>query len=322
MSQASIADIAREIERYDSFVICGHVSPDGDCLGSQLALQAALRKMGKKATCLLAFKEEIEYGLRFMPGIDEMVPASDYDGDAEAFVTVDVPSAERMGEEAALVHGRTPHTITIDHHLSEGDFSDVAYVDSHAPATSMIVWDLVKELGVEPDAAIATCVYVGIITDTGRFQYQNTTADALAVASEVVGFGADPAEIARNIYQNRSRQSLALEQRMLANLEIVGKGQFAMSHIMRSDFVETGARKPDAEPLIDVLRSIRGIRVACMLRQQTGSVRGSLRAKDDTDVARIAEQLGGGGHRAAAGFTFKGSMDDARDYVRNVFENL
>ena len=314
--------IAAALLSADNIVICGHVSPDGDCIGSQLALYWALRSLGKKVTCLLAKDEPVDYGLLFLPGVEDMVPAADFDGRADAFVAVDVPNADRMGNEAKRLFNQTGETITIDHHLSDAPMSRVNYVESDAPAAAMIVWKLIPLLGVTPDVRIATCCYAGLLTDTGRFQYQNTTAESLQMAGEMVSAGVDPALVACEVYQNRSRPSIALEKRMLERIEYHGGGQFAISYLKRSDFVETGAIKADAEPMIDVLRSIRGIRVACMLREQEGQVRGSLRAKDDTDVAVLARRFDGGGHKAAAGFTFKGSLDDAIRTVAKMFDEI
>lgn len=322
MGHVSVAEIASLLAEHDDFVICGHVSPDGDCLGSQLGLARALRSCGKNVTCLLAQADPIDHSYRFLPGIDDMVVAEQFSGKVGMFVTVDVPTADRMGKAAAELHSQAPATLTIDHHIAQGPFSAYEHIEEEASATALIVWDIAKQMGCADDADVALCCYTGIVSDTGRFQYQNTDARSLVAAAEMVQAGADPAYAAREIYQSRSRQSLALEGRMLSRMELLCDGAFAISYLLRSDFVETGAQKSDAEPLIDVLRSVRGIRVACMLREQQGSVRGSLRAKDDTDVAAIAAAIGGGGHRAAAGFTFKGSMDDARALMARTLRDL
>lgn len=318
----SLGEIAAVLLAADDLVICGHVSPDGDCLGSQLGLAWALKSLGKRVTCLLARDEAVDYGLRFLPGVGDMVPACDFHGPCSAFVSVDVPDAGRMAADAKRLHASAGETVTIDHHLSSGPMSRVNYVDAAAPAAAMIVWRLIPLLGVQPDARMAICCYTGLLTDTGRFQFQNTTAEALQMAAEMVAMGVDPAEVAREVYQNRSRASIALEKRMLGRIEYWGGGQFVSSYLRRSDFVETNAIRADAEPMIDVIRSIRGVRVACMLREQEGQVRGSLRAKDDTDVSVLAHRFGGGGHKAAAGFTFEGSLDEARRVMAEMFDEL
>jgi phosphoesterase RecJ-like protein len=290
------------------------VSPDGDCIGSQLSLAAALRSLGKRAMCVLARDEDIEFGLRTLPGAGSLIPAVQVEGPIGTFVTVDVPSADRLGDAAAL-HSRAARTITIDHHLSRKPLSQANYIDSEAPACAMIVWKLLPYLGVEPDRTMATCCFTGLSTDTGSFRYQNTTSEAFRLAGEMVAAGADPAQVAADVYQSRSFASLKLERLMLSRIHAHARGQVVVSYTTLDDYRRTGAEKIDAAPLIDTLRSVRGVRVACMLREQEGCVRGSLRAKDGTDVASIARRLGGGGHRAAAGFTVHGTLQEALDAV-------
>lgn len=311
-TNTTLSAMADEIKKYDDFAICGHVNPDGDCLGSQLALAFALKSIGKRVTCLLASSNPIEAGLGFLPGIQEMVPGSQFEGDVRAFIACDVPIPERMGE-GARVQERAAVKFTIDHHAVPQSMSDFNYVDPDSPATGMLIWQLIKELGVEPTTEMAMCCYAALMTDTGRFQYQNTTADAFVAAGEMVAAGADPSLAAREVYQSRTSASIQLERIMLENMTVSSDGLWALSYVSLADFERTGAVKADAEPLIDTLRSLKGVKVACMLREQSECVRGSLRAKgDDLDVAELARSIGGGGHKAAAGFTFEGTLSDAR----------
>ena len=253
-TNTDLGAIAEALRSRDDFIICGHVSPDGDCLGSQLGLAAALKGLGKRVTCLLAKDEPIDERLGFLPGAAELVPAASFDGIARTFVAVDVPTRERIGEAAAALLEGCDLTVTVDHHAVDSTMTDLVYVDPDAASTTMLVWELAGLLGAERAGDVAQCCYTGLVTDTGRFQYQN-------------------------------------------------------------DFEATGAVKADAEPIIDALRSVAGVRVACMLREQGDVVRGSLRAKDDTDVAAVARSFGGGGHVAAAGFTLSCTLDEARRLV-------
>ena len=321
-SAVSLEEMAQALKAADNFVICGHVSPDGDCLGSELGLAWALRALGKKVVCLRAKDEPVEFGLRFLPGVEDVIPACEYEGSVESFITVDVPTAKRMGVDAAELHVQATRTFTIDHHLSQEPLSHLNYVDASAPAAALIIWKLIPYLGIKPDVQMATCCYVGLITDCGRFTYQNTTADALSCAAEMLAVGVDPAKVAAEVYENRSRASLALERRVIEHCEYLNGGQVLISYLKRSDFVETNSTKVDAESMIDLLRSVRGVQIACMLREQDGQVRGSLRSKDSTDVAKIAAQFEGGGHKAAAGFTYKGSLADARRDLAEILGNL
>ena len=314
-TNTDLASIAEALKAHDDFVVCGHVSPDGDCLGSQLGLAAALKGLGKRVTCLLAKDEPIDERLAFLPGAAELVPAASFDGRAQVFVGVDVPTRERIGEAAAALRDGCELAVTVDHHAVDEAMSDLVYVDPDVASTTMLVWELAGLLGADRAGDVALCCYTGLVTDTGRFQYQNTDAAALAAASAMVAAGADAAGVAREIFQSRSLPSVELEALAVERMRFGADGGWALSWVMRDDFDAVGAVKADAEPLIDALRSLRGVRVACMLRDQGDSVRGSFRAKDGTDVAALARTLGGGGHRAAAGFTVSGPMEAAVERI-------
>ncbi len=311
-TNTTLEAMAERMKGCDDFVLCGHVNPDGDCLGSQLALMHALHAIGKRATCLLVERDSVDLGLRFLPGVDDMVAACDFDGQAGTFVACDVPTVARLGA-AGDIRSRARMRFTVDHHAADVSMSECNYVDPDAPACGMIAWELVKLLtGGDIPAASAMCCYTALMTDTGCFQYQNTTPAALRAACEMVEAGADPALVSSEVYQSRSFASLMLEKAMLENVTVAEDGLWAFSYLRKSDFDRLGAVKADAEPLVDIVRSLAGVRVACMLREQSDGVRGSLRAKgEEIDVSELACAIGGGGHRAAAGFTFEGSLDEA-----------
>ncbi len=312
-TNTTLAAIACALRERDHFVICGHVSPDGDCLGSQLALAAALRQAGKQCACVLARDEEPPRDLAFLPGFDGLVPAARYEGPCEVFVAVDVPTTERVGD-AARLQAAADLTVTVDHHAVPEAMSALSYTHPDVASTTMLVWELAAVLGAERDRIVATCCYTGLMTDTGRFQYQNADAAAFAAAAEMVAAGAEPAVISRRIYQTRSLASILLEGRNVNHMALSADGAAALSWLSQADFEACGACKADAEPMVDVLRAIDGVEVACMLREQPdGEIRGSLRAKGDADVAAIARAFGGGGHTAAAGFTFAGALAQAVD---------
>lgn len=301
----------------DDFVVCGHVSPDGDCLGSQLALTAALRRLGKRVTCVLVKDEPVEANLlRVLDGAQDLVFAGAYKGAPGAFVGVDVPTRERIGEAACALLDQAPFSFTIDHHAVDTTMCDMVYVDPDAASTTMLIWELAGYLGVERAGAVANCCYTGLVTDTGRFQYQNTDERCMSLAAEMVAAGANPASVSREVFQNRTYASMRLEATAIMRAEFSEDGATALGYLTREDFARFGAQKSDAEPVIDALRRIEDVRVACMLREQEDCIRGSLRAKDDTDVSAIARTFGGGGHVAAAGFTLHCTLDEAVAQVR------
>lgn len=321
-TNATIADLAGIIRECDDFVICGHVGPDGDCFGSQLALFHVLKAMGKRATCVLVRDEEPAASLAFMPGMELMVPATSYDGPCKTFIGVDVPTRDRIGEAACRLLDRADVSITIDHHASDVTMCQHVFVDPDVAAAAMLVWDLAKLLVDEPPLDSAVCAYVGLVTDTGGFRFQNTDSRAFDVAAELVAYGVDPSVVATNVFQNRTMASLRLEALTVDRMLVICDGKASMSWVTNADLERFGADKSDVEPLIDTVRALDGTVVACMLREQDGCVRGNLRAKDDTDVSELARQLGGGGHKAAAGFTLDMPILDAVEFMKPLIANL
>ena len=310
-TNTTLADLARELQKHDDFVICGHVSPDGDCVGSQLALMHALRQLGKRCVCVFADNDgAIDDGLHYLPGACELMPPASCTGPVGVFVGVDVPTVKRIGDAAAL-HGRAQLRVTVDHHAVDEPMADLVYVDSGAASTSMLVWELAGCMLEKRSVEVAQCAYTGLLTDSGGFQFQNTDAAAFRAACEMVECGADVAAAAREVLQSRSLPSLQLEARMIERMRFGSEGATVISWLSKADFEQTGAVKADAEPLVNTLRAVKGVRIACILREQEASIRGSLRAKDDTDVSGLARAHGGGGHKAAAGFTMHGEVADA-----------
>ena len=321
-ANTTIEDMAARMRTLDDFVICGHVSPDGDCIGSQLALWNALRAIGKRATCVLVRDEPTPMELSFLPGIEQMVPAQRFNGLSSTFVACDVPSRARMGEAACAILDASSQSFTIDHHPSEGPVTDYLYADSKSASASILVWQLVKYLVEEPPYESALCAFTGLVTDTGGFRYQNSDENAFRIAGELVSWGVDPSMVCTHVFQNRSLASLELEAATIRRIKLIGDGAAAISYVLVSDFEKTGATKADAEPLVEALRSLSGVRVVCMLREQDGVVRGSLRAKDDTDVSELARELGGGGHTAAAGFTLELSIEHAVEMMAEKLSQI
>lgn len=322
-TNTTLEEIAECLLKADSICICGHTSPDGDAIGSGLALRCALVQLEKDPIMLLADDAgTLHKKFAFLPGADRYIPAKSYKGTPDAFVCVDAPNAERIGYAASKVHARAKTTVTIDHHATAKRLSDLSYTDPDAASTTTLIWKLAEHLGVDMTADIATCALAGLMTDTGSFQYQNADPEAFELASEMVRAGASPNAISTNFFQRKSLATIELEALTVKNMHMIAGGRAVLSWVTLEDMGRTGATKADCEMLINVLRSIDGVDVACILKEQEGSVRGSLRAKDDTDVAAVAEEFGGGGHRAAAGFTMRCSLRDAIETMSARLEEL
>lgn len=314
MTQLDYASGIDLLQGQHSIAVCGHVNPDGDSLGSTLALTLGLRGLGYDVTPLLATREKPRL-YDFLEGYEDLIPACEYHGRPDVFILVDVPNAQRAGD-AEYVFRRAKKTMVIDHHQGDAAFADVGFVDSTAAAAGMLVWDFLEQSGAELTAPIATCCYTALVTDTGRFQFQNADARALRAAADFAQAGAIPSEVARFVYQRRSWAALQLEALVVERMELLFDGKVVLSWVTEADFKEIGASKEDGDSLIDAIRQLDGVDVAVMLREQGPIVRGSIRSKTDRDVAAIAAKMNGGGHKAAAGFTVHDTLDKALVIVK------
>ncbi len=198
----------------------------------------------------------------------------------------------------------------IDHHPDNEEFGSVNVVDHRVAATGLLVMRLIESLEIPLSPEVAMCLYVALMTDTGRFQFANTTPQALRDAATLVEAGASPAELARSVYQSRRREALDLESRVLSRLTLANDGRVAYTYVTKADYEETGARPDETENLVDLARVLGGIEVAMLLRVRDGEIRGNLRSKTNFDVGAVARGFDGGGHAAAAGFTVQGGLDD------------
>lgn len=305
---AAYHQAAIELRTAGSVAVCAHVKPDGDAIGSVLALALALRQMGVPAVPTLADATDPPVTYRFLPGIDLFVPAARIDP-PDVFVALDTPNLDRLGAAASLfADART--TVVLDHHPDNSGFGTVNVTDVEAAATGLMVWRLIDALGAIPTADIALCCWTALITDTGRFAYGNTTADALRDGAAMIDAGADPAEAHLMLYENRTHASLALEALVVSRIETANGGRVAHTWVAAEDYVRIGAAPDETEHLVESVRAIRGVEVAVLFRLHPDHVRVNLRAKTGFDVGSVARSRGGGGHAAAAGFTAAGGRDD------------
>ncbi len=291
-----------------SVVVCGHVRPDGDAVGSVLAATLALRQAGVAAIPTLADDAPPPATYAFLPGFALFTPVAELES-PEAFLALDAPKLDRLGLAAEMA-AAAPNLVVIDHHQGAEAFGTVNLLDPGTASTGQLVWRFAEALEIEPTPEIALCCYVALQTDTGRFQYSNTSPQAFRDAAEMVERGIDPAEASRLVYETRSMASIALEGRVLSRIKLANDGHVAYSWVEDADFAETGAQPGDGERLIDAVRTLGGIDAAAVFRLHDGEVRVNLRAKGSHDIGTVASSFGGGGHKAAAGFTFEGTLED------------
>ena len=306
------------IEGARTIAISGHTNPDGDALGSELALGLALRQArpDARATMLLADDAPVPRVYRFLAGSGELVPASSYAETPDLFISVDAPSLERL-HHAADVARRARTTAVIDHHPAASEFSDTVVRHPEAASASMLVLELMDVMGVAPTPAIADCLFCGLLTDTGRFQYQNADAAAFECAARLVRAGASPSTVSFEVYQSQRLEYLQLSALVVGRIATLAHGRVAYSYATNADLARFGVDHDECDGLIDLVREVDGVEVCLFCKEGRSSVvvRGSLRSKDEHDVSCVARRFGGGGHAAAAGFSFKGTVREALDAV-------
>ena len=302
--------VLAELHSAQRLIVVAHEHPDGDALGSLIGMQGALTALGKDCLMFIDSSElplPQEYDFLSLSGLVSSPPD---DLDERTIVFLDCGNLERNPAEALQRSGM--HILNIDHHHDNTHFGTVNLVVPDASCTAEIVWDLMQGLGTAPTQEIAEALYVGLITDTGRFMYENTGPRAHRMAADLIEAGVDVHEIYRRVYEGVPYGKLALLARGLAKVERYDSGRLTVTELDAADFAESGAEESYSEGVIDHLRAVQGTAVAALVRDRIGDTDGSgkplrkvsLRASDErVDVSAIARVQGGGGHRQAAGFT-------------------
>jgi phosphoesterase RecJ-like protein len=304
---ASREKILRELRDADRFILVTHENPDGDALGSLVAVNEILGRLGKDSLMFMAADEfplPSEYRFFLLDGLISVPPE---DVEERTIVFLDCGNIDRNPADVLKRDGA--HILNIDHHHDNTHFGTVDHVVPKASCTAEIVWDLMRGLGVEPSMTIAEALYVGLVTDTGRFMYENTGTGAHVMAAELIAAGVDVHEMYRRLYEGIPFGKLELLARALSNVERYDEGRLTITRLSARDYAETGAAENFSEGVVDHLRSVHGTAVAGLVRDllgdgQAGRRKVSLRATNErVDVSAIARAQGGGGHRQAAGFS-------------------
>ena len=313
-------EVLEEIEGARRFLLVTHENPDGDAIGSLVAMRGVLQQLGKNVVMFLAPDElPLPYEYRFLD-LDGLVTELPDDLSDRVVVFLDCGNIDRNPIAGAWSDGA--HVLNIDHHHDNTRFGTVNWVDDDASCTAELVWCLMRDLDVEPTITIAEALYVGLVTDTGRFMYENTGARAHVMAAELIDIGVDVAGVYKRLYEDMPFAKLELLSRALAHIERYDDGALTIARLTRDDFRLAGAEESYSEGVIDHLRSVAGTKVAAISREllaegATGRKKVSLRATgNDIDVSAIARAGGGGGHRRAAGFATELSDADLVQFLR------
>lgn len=317
MKNNTLKEIAIELLKAESVLLFPHVNMDGDSLGSCVALCKGLRKLSKKAYVLI--DEDVPLYLNFL--------VKDYCvRDMSKIKNPDVCVAIDSGEVSRFIKRKEEFfagkkTMAIDHHVSTDPVFDFNYIDPKASATAMIIYYLLKEMKVEMDKEIGEALWAGITTDTGNFQYSNTTKETHLVVSELYDLGIDHNKISINIYENVRKEKVMMINKIMDTLTIFAKGKGALCYGTLEMLKETGATPDETEGVVESIRSIAGVEVAAFLREDDEKeIKVSMRSKSYANVAEIALRFNGGGHKNAAGCTINSTLDFAMKMLINEIE--
>ncbi len=312
---ANFDPIGEVLRSHQSFVLISHVRPDGDAIGSQLALGFSLMAAGKNVR--LINEDGLPENLAFMAGSEKIELPPSEPLDVEVAIALDTATKPRLGERALHAASKAKIWLNIDHHISNPKYGDVNLIDSTSPATGQILYQLITALDLPLPAETRDAIYVAVSTDTGSFQYPSTTALTYDMAADLIRRGLDVGGINSKIYDNYPFRRVELMRALLNTLETSADGLVASWELRDQVRIDLALLPEDSEGLIDIIRAIRGVQLAVFFEELIdGKIRVSMRSKDRRlDVCNIAQEFGGGGHALAAGIRMKGPLEDAKAQV-------
>lgn len=310
--QLEMERMAEKLLSINSILLFPHVNMDGDCLGSSVALCKGLRALGKTAYVLI--EDEIPENLVFLDNsyctFDQSIIEN-----PDACITVDCSTIERFEKrKEKFLQGKT--LMCIDHHSTSKSFTEYNLIDPKAAATGELVYKLLLTMNAPLDAEIGEAIYAAISTDTGNFQYSNTTKETHEIIADLYDLGINHSKVSVEIYQNMRQEKLMMTSITMSTMKLLLNGRVAIAYLRQKDLTNTGATIDEAEGIVESLRSIRGVEVAIFLKEtREGNVKVSMRAKKDFNVAKFSAKFGGGGHVKAAGFTMNGPIEKCIDTI-------
>ena len=310
--------IARAIRAAESVCICSHISPDGDTIGSALAMKLVLEGMGKRAGVFC--QDKVPDSLRFLTGADEIRPPEENTEKYDLFLSVDVSNETRLGACAAL-RSQCAHSAQIDHHGTNPGFAEVNSVDGSASATCTMIREQMKVLGAPLTREIAECLYAGISTDTGNFAFDCTDAEAFRVMEDLLEAGLPLADLNMRLFREKSKAQLKLLGRAIEKMSFEADGRIAVMTLTEKDFAECGALSEHADTVVNYGLETIGTQMAVLARENgMNRIKFSLRARAPLTVDDVAAKLGGGGHARAAGISMEGSLEATTRQVVRAME--
>jgi len=307
--------VVQAIKKHKKFLITAHINPEGDAIGCQLAMKELLDKLGK--TAFIVDNDPVPDHYKFLPGSKGVSNRLDRVPGFDAAVVLDCPTLKRIGRvNELLTDDKT--VINIDHHISNEKFGDVRWVDPNASSTGEMVYLLFKKFDVKLSKDAALALYIAILTDTGSFNYDNTTSRTHRIVGDLLEYGLKPADVSEDVYERRSMVDISLLGLVLATIKVNKTGEVAYLEITKKMLKTTGADAAKAEGFVNYARSIEGVKVAVIFKEdikRPGIINVSFRSKGDADVNKIASAFGGGGHVKASGCVIVGTLSEVKAKV-------
>ena len=309
------AEFGAVVARHSSFVIMSHVRPDGDAIGSQVALGFSLMAMGK--TVYLVNEDGVPESMAFLSGSEKVMTPPAEPLEVEVAIALDTATKPRLGDAALHAASKAKVWVNIDHHISNPAYGDLNIIDGTSPATGQIVYHLIRALDMPLPAETRDAIYVAVSTDTGSFQYGSTTAATYELGADLIRRGLDVGKINADTYDNHPYRRVELLRELLNTLEISADGKISNWELRDPVRLRLDLQPDDSEGLIDMIRSIKGVKVAVFFEElEGGKIRVSMRSKDKSvNVCEVAMKFGGGGHALAAGIRMAAPLEDAKAKV-------
>jgi len=312
-------DIVQLITESSSIALITHVNPDGDAIGSTIALMHALDKIGKLVDVYC--QDLVPSRLNFLTGVKRIKRPDQSTKNYDLAIALDCSDPERMGTCISIM-GRAKRTANIDHHVSNTSYANINVVDEEAAATGEIVYHLITLLEIEPNKSIAEALYTAIVSDTGRFSFSNTTPKTHRIIANLIEWGADVVELSNLLFNSHTLEWVRLLGQAINTLEIYHEGKVAIMHITQEMMNKTGASEEHSSGIIQYAKDIMGVELAALLREVDNStIKVSLRSQSIIDVSLLAQEFGGGGHKRAAGCTINLPLIQAQKNLMKVIDS-
>ncbi|MGB2599445.1 MAG: bifunctional oligoribonuclease/PAP phosphatase NrnA [Candidatus Omnitrophota bacterium] len=323
MNDEMIEQVIEVLKTKDNFMVTGHINPEGDSIGSQLSIFCILKKLGKKA--VMAGNYTVPENLKFLPGTEYIL--SDISGDfqPEIAIVLDCPTKGRVGNLAGRLDD-VQLIVNIDHHVSNEYFGEINWVEAESSSVGEMIFAIVEKMGIDLDHDISSALYAAIVTDTGMFNYDNTSARTHEVAGKLIASGISPKAMHGRIFEDKDLSQIRVLGRVLTTIEVEESGRLAHMCLTRDMCEKEGVRDVATDEFINYPRSIKGVEVAVFFKERVnnpGAIDVSFRSSEEVDVDVIASRFGGGGHKRAAGCVVRGGIEKARENVlREVRKEL